>query len=219
MGSRYRRLNQSREFILALPEHAPRLLGDDLLHFLGDSALERILQDVFKGHLIFLTRAPEWRWANIKRRREPSERAAKRNMPTKTNGLLYSDYARAMKAAKRFGAKNVRIKLDGSIEFSFDEDDEELDAAVEPAPEPGSAGAPRQGWRRPPGPLGGRANDVIRDLLRSGGPVSTAQMRAELARHGYSKHALGNVLPALKDEIKKTEPGLYVLKPKPKLKW
>jgi hypothetical protein len=149
-------------------------------------------------------------------------------MPTKANGLLYADYARAMKARARFGAKRVRVYLDGSIEFAFDDggDDKGLVAADEPVPEPGSAPAsPRQGWHhapgwyRAPGHLGGRANDVIRDLLRSGGPVSTAQMRAELTRHGFSKHALGNVLPALKDEIEKTEPGLYVLKSKPKLDW
>ena len=141
-------------------------------------------------------------------------------MPTKTNGLLYADYARAIKAAKKFGAKNMRIKRDGSIEFSFGDGDEERDAPAETAPEPGSDDAPRLRWRRPPGPLGGRANDVIRDLLRSSGPVSTAQMRAELTRHGYSsKHTLGNVLPALKNEIERTEQGLYVLKPKPKLDW
>jgi hypothetical protein len=42
-------------------------------------------------------------------------------MPTRANGLLYEDYARALKAAKRFGAKKVRVCLDGAIEFSLGE--------------------------------------------------------------------------------------------------
>jgi hypothetical protein len=43
-------------------------------------------------------------------------------MSTRTNGLLYADYARAMKAAKKFGAKTVRVEPDGAISFSFDDE-------------------------------------------------------------------------------------------------
>jgi hypothetical protein len=42
-------------------------------------------------------------------------------MTTKANGLLYADYARAMKAAKKCGAKTVRVDPDGAITFSFDD--------------------------------------------------------------------------------------------------
>lgn len=55
-------------------------------------------------------------------------------MPTKANGLLYADYTRAMKARERFGAKKVRVYLDGSVEFSFG--DEGPDPIEVTGPEP-----------------------------------------------------------------------------------
>jgi hypothetical protein len=138
-------------------------------------------------------------------------------MPTKANGLLYADYARAIKAAKKFGAKNMRIKRDGSVEFSFGDEGDELD---EPSPEQAEEGpppSPRQRSWRPASVPGGQAVDVIRDLLRSEGVVSTAQMRNALERCGYSRSTLGTALDKLKDEIVKKEPGLYAFKVK--LKW
>jgi hypothetical protein len=134
-------------------------------------------------------------------------------MPTKANGLLYADYARAMKARERFGAKRVRVYRDGSVEYSFgdERDDKAPDASDETGSEPGLAPAPRQGYWRAPGSMGGRAGDVIRDLLQSG-PASVPQMRAELLRCGYSQHSLGTVLDALKSEIERTERGVYALK-------
>jgi len=137
-------------------------------------------------------------------------------MVTKANGLLYADYARAFKAAKKFGAKNMRIKRDGSIEFSFG--DEELDETGPEPERPGSPPPPSQRvWRAASVP-GEQAVDVIRDLLLRDGVASTGQMREALARCGYSKATLGTALDKLKDEIEKREAGFYALK-KIRLQW
>jgi hypothetical protein len=145
-------------------------------------------------------------------------------MPTKANGLLYADYARAMKARARFGAKKVRVYPDNSVEFTFFGDDE-MDAAEGPtrpsaAPRPPAGPLPNDGVDLSPQDMGIVA-EIVRGLLQRGGPVTTAQMRAAARRQGYVTGLVGEALEGpLKDEVEMTEPKVYVLKaPKAKHSW
>jgi hypothetical protein len=140
-------------------------------------------------------------------------------MPTKVNGPLMEDYTRALKAAKRFGAKSVRIEVgDGAITINLAEVDETAKPdEASPAPP-----RPRRGSWRAPNPRGEQAVDVVRDLLQNG-PASLQQMRAALMRNGYSVATLGALLQTFKSDIERTGAGIYALKTAEphdwKLKW
>ena len=136
-------------------------------------------------------------------------------MPTKFRGPLMEDYVRALKAAKKFGAKSVRIDIgDGAITLNLAEVDETPEPnETSPAPPQSPARAPR-----PAHPPGEQVNDVIRDLLQSG-PASLQQMRAALMRSGHSPTSVGNALTALKDAIERTGVGVYALKPHDWKQW
>jgi hypothetical protein len=104
-------------------------------------------------------------------------------MPTKANGLLYADYARAMKARARFGAKKVRVYLDGSIEFSFvDEGDEAETAAPEPDRPAAIVDKPAHAQR-----IRAATIEIIRDgAWNNKMPWKT--LAVELVKRGHGQH-------------------------------
>jgi hypothetical protein len=69
-------------------------------------------------------------------------------MPTKANGPLMEDYIRALRAAKRMGAKVVRIEIGGSaIAIMLDDAYmEKLAVGQPPAPDLQSGGKPKLSW-------------------------------------------------------------------------
>jgi len=69
-------------------------------------------------------------------------------MATKHNGPLMEDYVRALKAAKRMGAKVVRVEIgDGAIAILLDDAYlEKLAPGQPPAPDLPPAGKPKLHW-------------------------------------------------------------------------
>lgn len=69
-------------------------------------------------------------------------------MTKKTHGPLQEDYIRALKAAKRMGAKVVRVEIgNGAIAILLDDAYlEKVGFAPSPAPDLPPGGKPKLGW-------------------------------------------------------------------------